>query len=79
MKIFVVHDETGNIRSFGIPADSSEGGPVLESSRERPVSAVELPELETFSGEPRASEELFERLKTMRVDLTGKTPRLVPR
>lgn len=77
MKIFVVHDEAGNIRSFGIPRDPSEGGPVLQAPENRLVTEVEFPE--ASSRESEDLEQLAAKLKTLRVDRSGKAPRLVQR
>jgi hypothetical protein len=76
MRILVVHDDDGNIRSIGVPAGQFSGQVRLHAPPGHVVTEVEVAELEDEQDQAR-----LERLKSQfRVERGGtETPHLVKR
>ena len=69
MKIFVVYDARGNVRSFAVPGRDAPGEFRLQPSRGRLVSEVEVPGLDKISShDPKEQlRHVSEELETQRV------------
>jgi hypothetical protein len=81
MRIFVIHDAKGNIRSFGVPAAEVRGQVTLEPPRGQRVSEVDVPGLDQISAQDvhQQLRQLSETLKTQRVQRGQGQTTLVPR
>jgi hypothetical protein len=81
VRIFVVHDARGNIRSFAVPAPDMADDMELEQRRGRQVSQLDVPGPDRI--DPRESSEqlrrLRETLKRHRVKRGRQGAALVPR
>ena len=73
MKVRILHDAQGNIKSLMVPGPDFTGTSGITSGREEEVSVVERPDLE---GE-QLHKHLRELYEEFRVDASSDTPRLV--
>jgi hypothetical protein len=80
MRVFVVHDMQGNIRSFAVPAHERRDEISLEPAKGQHVSEVEVSGFERLEPEDRTQlQRLHETLKRHRVKRGRGEAALVPR
>jgi hypothetical protein len=83
MKILVVHDAEGRVKSAGVPGSQFAGQVFLVPGEGEQVSEVELPDggkhlaLDNLDQDSGAAD-LLDMVKRHRVEVTGNVPRLVP-
>ena len=68
MKVFVVHDATGTITSYAIPAPGMEGEVVIEPDRGQKVTELDVSELDRVKDARERLHHLAEALKDRRID-----------
>jgi hypothetical protein len=83
MKILVVHDAAGQVKSVGVPGPEFAGQVFLVPGEGEQVSEVEAPDASKHIAlddldQDRSAADLLEIVKRHRVEVTGKVPRLVP-
>lgn len=76
-KVIAIHDKLGNITSFGIPNPMYQGIG-LQPPSDKYATEVDMPEIKDFAviSAPEL-EQVASLLRKSKIDLTGKTPRLV--
>jgi hypothetical protein len=84
MKILVVHDAKGHVKSVGVPGAQFAGQVYLVPGKGEKVSAIEVPDvrgqipLDNVDQESSARY-LLDLVEHHRVEVRDKVPRLVPR
>ena len=68
MKVFLVHDAEGTIRSYAVAAPEFEGQLGVEPARGRKVTEIDVPELDRIEDAGERLRHLDEALKGGRVE-----------
>ena len=81
MRVFVIHDSRGNIRSFAVPAPAVRDQIRFEPPRGQFVSTIDLPDLDRTGAQDlrQRVRQVSEALKDQKVERGREQTILVPR